>query len=688
MFTDDAARVPEPRRRHLLPLGLPGDPPGGRGEGQHHLQDPVQRRGRDDRRPAGRRHHHASRRSRARSRAEGAKRVVVVTDDIASTHGVRPPGRHASSITARDLDAVQRELREIAGVTVLIYEQTCAAEKRRRRKKGELVPIRRSACSSTRRSAKAAAIAACSATAVASRRSRRSSAASARSTSRAATRTTPAPKGFCPSFVGVLGGALRKKRRRLTPEPDCVRARLAALPLPACRSMDRPVRPAGHRRRRHRRRHRRRGDRDGRAPGRQAAPRARLHGLRAEGRLGAELRALAPQARAPEPGAHRHRSRPTRSWPATWWWAPRPEALQTVRHGGTRVLANTHVQTTGRSSRATRLRISAAIALLAEAAVRRRRADRWRPSTRRRWPRLSRRHDRRQHPALGFAWQRGAGAGRPRGADARAIELNGVAVETNKQAFALGRLAAHDPAWKARLSGREATVVQPVRPQDLEQVIETPRAFSSTPTRTLPYAKRYLDFVRRVEAAERAAAPEGRKPRLTDAVARNLLQAHGVQGRVRGGAPAHAPGVPRRAAAQFEGDFRLEFNLAPPLFAEARTRAAACASAPTGRGCCRRSRAGALPPAARHAFRPLRLHGGARQERHADRRVRELVERLLDGFAPPHRLAEAARIAGLAQKIRGYGHVKDESIRAYRDELAAALDGAPEGRAAPAFRIA
>jgi hypothetical protein len=51
-FTDDQARVRQPRRRHLFPLGPAGDPRGGRGQGQHHLQDPVQRRGRDDRRPA------------------------------------------------------------------------------------------------------------------------------------------------------------------------------------------------------------------------------------------------------------------------------------------------------------------------------------------------------------------------------------------------------------------------------------------------------------------------------------------------------------------------------------------------------------------------------------------------------------------------------------------------------------
>ncbi|HEX7686501.1 MAG TPA: indolepyruvate ferredoxin oxidoreductase family protein, partial [Burkholderiaceae bacterium] len=70
--------------------------------------------------------------------AEGAKRVVIVSDDIA------PHRRHAHLFPQgttfhprEELDAVQRELREVDGVTILIYDQTCAAEKRRRRKKGE-----------------------------------------------------------------------------------------------------------------------------------------------------------------------------------------------------------------------------------------------------------------------------------------------------------------------------------------------------------------------------------------------------------------------------------------------------------------------------------------------------------------------------------------------------------------------
>jgi indolepyruvate ferredoxin oxidoreductase len=77
--------------------------------------------------------------------AEGAKQVVVVSDDIAKYDGIKERFPAGTEFHDRaELDAVQRRLREVKGVTVLIYEQTCAAEKRRRRKKGELVePARR-----------------------------------------------------------------------------------------------------------------------------------------------------------------------------------------------------------------------------------------------------------------------------------------------------------------------------------------------------------------------------------------------------------------------------------------------------------------------------------------------------------------------------------------------------------------
>ena len=80
--------------------------------------------------------------------AEGVERIVVVADDprkYPSNAGI-PSGVPIRE--RRELDAVQRELREFPGVSVLVYDQTCAAEKRRRRKR-KTFPIRRSASSST-----------------------------------------------------------------------------------------------------------------------------------------------------------------------------------------------------------------------------------------------------------------------------------------------------------------------------------------------------------------------------------------------------------------------------------------------------------------------------------------------------------------------------------------------------------
>src|SRR5262249_2351696 len=68
--------------------------------------------------------------------AEGAKRIVIVSDEPGKYPG---GGYFPAGVTIdhrRELDGVQRELREIKGLSVLIYDQTCAAEKRRRRKRG------------------------------------------------------------------------------------------------------------------------------------------------------------------------------------------------------------------------------------------------------------------------------------------------------------------------------------------------------------------------------------------------------------------------------------------------------------------------------------------------------------------------------------------------------------------------
>ncbi|GHE96839.1 MFS transporter [Aliiroseovarius zhejiangensis] len=70
-------------------------------------------------------------------RAEGVQRIALVSDNI----GKFTRSEFPSGVTFHDrseMDQVQRELREISGVTVLVYEQTCATEKRRRRKRGTM----------------------------------------------------------------------------------------------------------------------------------------------------------------------------------------------------------------------------------------------------------------------------------------------------------------------------------------------------------------------------------------------------------------------------------------------------------------------------------------------------------------------------------------------------------------------
>ncbi len=68
--------------------------------------------------------------------AEGVARVVVVTDEP-TKYGAREDFATGVTVHAREeLDGVQRDLRKIPGTTVLVYDQTCAAEKRRRRKRG------------------------------------------------------------------------------------------------------------------------------------------------------------------------------------------------------------------------------------------------------------------------------------------------------------------------------------------------------------------------------------------------------------------------------------------------------------------------------------------------------------------------------------------------------------------------
>ncbi|MFT4268347.1 MAG: indolepyruvate ferredoxin oxidoreductase family protein, partial [Xenophilus sp.] len=148
--------------------------------------------------------------------AEGAARVVVVTDEPQKYDGVKIPGSYGGEpvkVRHRDeLDAVQREFREIPGTTAIIYDQTCATEKRRRRKRGKAVDpavrvvINELVCEG------------CGDCSVQSNCMSVEPLETEFGRKRTINQSTcnkdmSCLKGFCPSFITVEGGSLRKKTR-------------------------------------------------------------------------------------------------------------------------------------------------------------------------------------------------------------------------------------------------------------------------------------------------------------------------------------------------------------------------------------------------------------------------------------------------------------------------------------------
>src|SRR5688572_12485301 len=142
--------------------------------------------------------------------AEGAKRVVVVTDEPEKYASVTNLAAGTTVHHRDELDAIQRELREIAGTTVMVYDQTCAAEKRRRRKRGTFpdpqkrVVINELVCEGC---GDCSVKSNCLSVVPLETEFGRKRAIDQSSCNK----DYSCVKGFCPSFVTVEGGTLRKR---------------------------------------------------------------------------------------------------------------------------------------------------------------------------------------------------------------------------------------------------------------------------------------------------------------------------------------------------------------------------------------------------------------------------------------------------------------------------------------------
>lgn len=609
--------------------------------------------------------------------AEGVKKVVVLSDDIAkydAVHDRFPAGTEFHDRSA--LDDVQRRLRELPGVTVLIYEQTCAAEKRRRRKKGELVdPARRlfindrvcEGCGDCTVQSNCVAVQPLETPLGRKRKIDQSS----------CNKDYSCAKGFCPSFVGVLGGKLRKRAGALAGGSDDFLRRVDALPRPAPHVWNAPydLLVTGV------------GGTGVVTVGALVAMAAHLEGKSASvldfmgfAQKGGSVLSFVRFADVP---ARLNQVRiDTQQADALLACdlvvGASPDALATVRHGRTRILANTHEVPVAESLRNpdASLKIPQLLEKLRFAAG----ADRVETLDAQALAEAFLGDSIYSNiVALGSAWQRGLV---PVSLDAllRAIGLNGVAVDNNRLAFSLGRLAAADmPAIEALLRGE--TLVVP-EPDTLDAIIARGVAHL-TAYQSAAYARQYADFVAKVRTHEQALvvpAQAGNQSglALTRAVAMSLLKLMAYKDEYEV-ARLYTDGEFRRTLRQqFEGDVQLEFYMAPPVLTRSRD----------GKPPRKLRLGGWMLPAMKVLAQGRRLRGtvldifGRTAERRMERELvasyRARIESLLPSL-DTSRLKAATDIAALPLTMRGYGHVKLANValaRAREAELLHRFDPA------------
>jgi indolepyruvate ferredoxin oxidoreductase len=273
----------------------------------------------------------------------------------------------------------------------------------------------------------------------------------------------------------------------------------------------------------------------------------------------------------------------------------------------------------------------------------------------------------------------------------RAIELNGEAVAMNKQAFELGRRAAHDPAaLLAALAEAKAPTDARQLSQSLDEIVAR-RVDFLTGYQNAAYAARYRDLVEKVRAKEAGVLPG--QSALAESVARYLfkLMAYKDEYEV---ARLYSDGAFRKQlAATFEQDsasgepLRLEFHLAPPLLAKRDPNT----------GLPRKMSFGPWMLGAFGLLAKLKgLRGSAfdvfgyTQERKTERRLiadyDALVAEILGKLSPQNH-ALCVALAAIPEKIRGFGHVKERHLAAAKAEEAELLkrlrDGSAQALAMP-----
>ena len=580
--------------------------------------------------------------------AEGIEHLHLVSDEPDLYRLAKLP--QGVVLHHRDaMDSLQRQLREVQGVSVIVYAQTCAAEKRRRRKKKELVdPPRRvlineevcEGCGDCGVQSNCVSILPLETPLGRKRKIDQNS----------CNKDFSCVKGFCPSFVTVEGGALRKPAKSRATAPT-------NLPAPTLPSLDKPfnvvITGVG---------------------GTGVVTIGALMGMAAhiegKGILVLDMAGLAQKGGAvmshvrlasTPTGLHAARVAARQAdlvLGCDLMVAAGKDAIGTMDASRTFSVVNTDVTPTGaftqnpdwttnpeamveRVRSASRSAVSLDATSLASALL----GDAVATNV----------------FLLGYAWQKGQ---IPLGEAAlmKAIELNGAAVEMNQSAFAWGRQAAIDVEpvrMAAGLRSQSSVVSMPERTPSLDTVLAD-RVQRLAAYQDAAYARRYEDFVRGIAAEERARTGSDRFSREV-AVSLYKLMAYKDEYEV---ARLYVDtGFFDRIAGQFEGDYSLRFHLAPPLLAK-KDANGQLIKRPYGPW---------IATAYKVLAKARRLRGtpwdifGYTAERKSERAAVvdfEILARRVVRQLTSKNASLAVQLAKLPQGVRGYGHVKERNHKA------------------------
>lgn len=582
--------------------------------------------------------------------AEGVKRIALVSDepDKYPTRATFAPG--VTFHHRRELDAVQRELREVKGVSVILYDQTCATEKRRRRKRGKMVdPAKRAfinpavceGCGDCSVKSNCLSVLPLE-TELGRKREIDQSACN---------KDFSCLEGFCPSFVTVHGGSLRK------PEAVGLGALFIALPEPKQPALSRPwniLLPG--------------------VGGSGVTTVGALLGMAAhiEGKgctvldqaglaqkFGPVITHIRIATRQSDIYAVRIAAGETDLLlGCDLVVSSSEEALAKLNDKIAHAVINSHEAATAEFTRNPDAQVpGAAMREAISEAVgegKTRFVDATRLATRLLGDSIA-----TNLFMLGYAYQLGLV---PVSAEAlnKAIELNGVSVQLNQQAFLWGRRAAHDLAAVEKLAAPK--VVEAPHCSTLEEIVAD-RVQRLTAYQNAAYAERYRELVEHVRKADTDA-----QQRLSKAVARYYFKLLAYKDEYEVARLYSDATFRKQLEAQFEGDYQLQFHVAPSWLSKP--------DAVTGQ-----PRKRSFGPWMLKAFGVLArfkfLRGSVLDPfgHSAERRLeRELIEEYEANVA--YLLAElnagnyrtAVALAEIPEQIRGYGHVKEAALAKAREQ--------------------